>query len=370
MARAATMALLTALGIAAWAQHAYDINTPDGKMVGLILNESDAAKKQALLEQFVKTYPDSSNAAWAWIQLQQSYLESKEYDKAMEAGENALAKEPDNVEAAYNNLKAAEGKGDVDAVVKWSAATSQAARKVEQSALSGAEDKAMVDYAKQVDTYTEYSIYATSLKATQPAQIIALVSSLEARNPQSPYLSKAFGRYLNALQQSGQNDKAGTEAEQEVMRDPSNEDALAVAADYNMHHQDTQKTILYAAKLCEVMQTKPKPDEIDDASWQKKRQALLGLGYWMEGTAYNQQRQYAKSDQALRQALPEVKQNSQLLPLVLFQLGVADFELGKRPRNLALLRDALKFSRESAALKSPVQADAARNARAIAAALH
>ena len=54
--------------------------------------------------------------------------------------------------------------------------------------------KARSDYAKQVETYTEYSVYAASLKASDPAQIITLVESLEQRNPQSPYRSQAYGR--------------------------------------------------------------------------------------------------------------------------------------------------------------------------------
>lgn len=353
-------ALALAAGCAAWGQ-GFDPNTPDGAMVAQIQAASDPAQKQTLLEQFVEKFPTSKQAAWAWGQLQADYLQAQQYDKAIAAGEKSLAADPDATEIAYNNLKAAEGKNDPDAVMKWAAETSKIARK-ESAATT---DKARVDYAKQVDTYTEYSVYAMSLKTTEPAKIVELVESLQQRNPQSPYLSKAYGRYLNALRQSGQADKAGQMAEQELQRDSSNEDVLLFAADYNRQKKDPAKAITYSSKLIEVMTTKPKPDDVSDADWQKKKQTMLGVAYWMQGVSFNDNKQYTQADKSLRQALPLVKTDNQLLPIVLFQLGVADFEVGKTGKSRAMLQDALKYSQQSAAIKSPVQADAANNVKAI-----
>ncbi len=353
-------AVLAAAAVGAWGQ-AFDPNTPDGAMVAQIQSETDGAHKQALLEEFVQKFPASKEAGWAWGQLQGDYLQAQQYDKALAAGEKALASDPNATEVAYNNLKAAEGKNDPDAIAKWADETSKLARK------EGAEssDKARVDYAKQVDTYTEYAVYAASLKTTDPAKIVTLVSGLEQRDPQSPYLSKAYGRYLNALQQTGQGDKAAAEAEQDLQRDPTNEDVLLFAANYSREKKDQAKTLSYSQKLVEVMQTKAKPEGVSDADWQKKKDTLLGVAYWMEGVSYNGQQQYAQADKALRQALPLVKTDQQLLPIVLFQLGVADFEVGKTTKNRAMLQDALKFSQQSAAMKSPVQAEAANNVKTI-----
>ena len=116
--------------------------------------------------------------------------------------------------------------------------------------------KARIDYAKQMDTYSEYSIYATVLKTTDPAKIIALVEPLEQRNPKSESIEKSYGTYLNALRKTGQDDKAGAAAEKEADRDPNNEDVLLIAADYNMQRQNQDKALVYATKLSEVMQGK------------------------------------------------------------------------------------------------------------------
>jgi tetratricopeptide (TPR) repeat protein len=347
----------------------FDPSTPDGSMVGSIQKEADPHQKQALLEEFVQKFPNSRLAGWAWSQLQAAFLQAQQYDKAIEAGEKSLASDPDAIDVAYNNLKAAEAKNDPDGVMKWSAETSRAARKNIQDAKPGVADPAHLDYAKQVDTYTEYSIYATTLKTTDPGKIIALTESLEQRSPESAYLSKAYGRYLNALNQSGQGDKAGAAALREYQRNPSNEDALVVLADYSMRQKENDKTIIYSTKLAEVMQSKAKPDEISDVDWQKKKQTMLALAYWLEGIGYNAQNRFRDADKSLRNALPLVKNDDRLLPLVLFQLGVADFQIGKSAKSTAMMRDALKFSQQSAGLKSPVQMDAQNNVKAISRAL-
>lgn len=49
----------------------------------------------------------------------------------------------------------------------------------------------------------------------------------------------------------------------------------------------------------------------------------------------------------------------------LFQFGVADFELGKASKSRAMMQDALKFSQQAAALKSPIQEQAQNNVKAI-----
>lgn len=362
---AEALLLLVSVGAA----QTFDPGTPDGAMVSSIQKESDPAKKQAMLQDFVQKFPDSHLAGWAWAQLQAAFLQAQDYDKTIEAGEKSLAAAPDNVEVAYNNLKAAEAKNDPDGVMKWAAVTSQAARKEIAGAKPGAGDQARVDYAKQVDTYTEYSIYAAALKTGDPSKIVALTESLEKRNPDSPYLSKAYGLYLNALRSTKQNEKAGAAAIRKLQRDPANEDALFVAAEYSMEQKDTDKTLLYSTKLNQVMQSKAKPEELPDPDWQKKKQTLLALGFWMQGAAYNTQTHYGDADKALRQALPLAKNDNRLLPMVLFQLGVADFQLGKSSKNTAMIKDALNFSKQSAALSSPVQIEAQNNVKAITKAL-
>ena len=335
-----------------------------------IEHETDPAKKRALLEEFAANFSKQPISAWADTQLQALDLQAQQYDKVIASGHAALAVDPNNVEASYNNLKAAEGKGDIDGIAKWSGDTSKIARTIEQStnpADPGA--KGRIDYAKQVDTYSEYAVYAASLKTTDAKQIVTLVESLEQRNPQSPYLSQAYGRYLNALRESGQADKAGEAAERQLQRDPNSEDALLVAAGFNMQAKQDQKAADYASKLIQVMQSKPKPDGVSDADWDKRKATTLGLAYWIDGVSSSNLHQYAAADKALRQALPLVKDNPEVLGMCLFHLGLSDYQLAKSTRNRALLQQALKYSQQSAAIKSPLQMQAQNNVTAIKKAL-
>jgi tetratricopeptide (TPR) repeat protein len=343
-----------------------DTSSPEGKVLAQIEHESDVSRKQAMLEDFMKTYPSSSQAGWAYDQLQSIYLQAQQYDKVLELGDKALTSDPNNLQAAYNNLKAAEAKNDLDGIIKWSDATSKAAsHAIASPNTSDPNSQSAVDYAKQIKTYSEYSIYAETLKVTEPAKIVSLVESLQARSPDSPYLSKSYGRYLNALRQMGQNDKAATAAEAQIQRDPNNEEALLIAADYNMQHNERAKALSYSTKLTEVLKSKAKPEELSDADWQKKKDMMLGVGYWMQGVAYSEDKKFSDADKALREALPLVKDNSQLLAMALFHLGLSDYQIGKATKNKAMLQDGLKFSQQSAAIKSPVQAQAQNNVKAI-----
>ncbi len=66
----------------------------------------------------------------------------------------------------------------------------------------------------------------------------------------------------------------------------------------------------------------------------------------------------------LRLALPLVQDNKQLLRSVTFHLGVSDYELAKAG-NKALMRDALTYLQQSAALPGPLQAQAEEDVKTV-----
>src|SRR3954468_9329266 len=141
---------------------AINSESPDGKLIHQSLQENDPAKKLVILEQFMSQHANEKEAAeWVLAQLQPMYLTAGNFDKTIETGEKLLALDAADIDAAYANLKAAEGKQDAAGIIKWSAATSQIARKTAAAPQSAGEDaaewKQAVDYAKQVDTYTEYA---------------------------------------------------------------------------------------------------------------------------------------------------------------------------------------------------------------------
>lgn len=347
-------------------RHALTINaeTPEGQMLQQIGQQADQAKKLALMEQFAAQYPKHEAMAWVYSQMVPAYTKAGQYDKAMAAGAKLLALDPEDVETAHACLKAAEAKKDPDAVRTWAVKTSDIARKVAQSKKPEDEDeveewKRRVDFAKQVDTYTEYSLYAAALQTTDIGKKTELVETLEQRNPGSQYLPKIYGSYFVALRQAGEQDKAVAVAEKVLQKDQTNEDMLLAVADYYMRkNSDPEKVITNSAKLIEIMGSKPKPEGVSAEDWEKKKTTILGLAHWMTGVTYSTQNKFSDADKELREALPLIKGNNQLLAGAYFHLGLANFKMDK-------ILDAIKFNEACTKIKSPFQAQAARNLRAI-----
>jgi tetratricopeptide (TPR) repeat protein len=341
-------------------------STPEGELLQNIGQEPDESKKLALMQDFVAKYPKHEGAAWVYDQMQAVFVKQKDYDKALDAGEKALASDPEDLDAAYSNLKSAEGKDDAALVKVWSVRTSAIARKVGTAPESANdEDKQRVEFAKGVDTYTEYALYAAALKAKEPQNIVDLVDALEKLNTKSQYLPQLSGNYLNALAQAGQAPKACQAAERFAAKDSKDADALLFAADCSLRQNQIDKAISSSSKAIDTLNSKAKPEGLSDADWAAKKQAMVGRASWIAGVGYGIQQKFGPADKALRVGLPSVKGNDQLTATALFYLGLSNYQLGKTLTNKAQMRDGLRFFEQCAAIKSPMQDQAQKNVRAI-----
>ena len=141
-----------------------------------------------------------------------------------------------------------------------------------------------------------------------------------------------------------------------------------VLADGYHRNRETDKALRAATRLVEVLNTKAKPEGLDDADWKTKKDTMRGRGYWITGVLQGDRNQYAAADTALRAALPLIKDNAMRAP-ALFYLGLANYQLGKIVQNRAQMADGAKFSEECATLPGPYQALAQKNASSIRAEL-
>jgi len=370
------MRLMTALLVLAWMmlpagaqqqKFTIDATTPEGQALQAIGQESDGAKKLTLMEEFVSKYPKHEATGWVYGQMQPLYAKAGNNEKVIDTADKILALEPDNTSAAHEALKAAEAMKSPDLILAWAVKTSDVARKVAASPKPADEDKVddwkqAVDYAKQVDVYTQYALFKAATEATDPARRIALGEALMTRAPDSQYVPQLVGALFNAYQQAGQKEKAVALAEKVLEKDQSNEDMLLAVADYYMSKKDSAKVLLYAGKLVQVMSTKPKPAGASDADWEHKRKVTLGLGHWMAGMMLIGQNKAAAGDKELREALPFIHENPDLLAPALFQLGLVNFRLGDAGKgNTERILDAYRFFQQCAAMKSQFQGQAQKN---------
>jgi len=342
-----------------------EVNTasPEGQLLQQAGQETDGAKKLVLLEQFVTQYPKHEAVGWVYEQMLAGYVKAGDGANAMAIADRLAGIPPECVEVSQQSLKAAELTKDPDLILKWSAKTAELAQKVVASPKpQDADDvenwKARVDYARQVNTYTEYSLYATALRTPDPVKQIALLEALQQRNPKSEYFAKAVDTLFVAYQKSNQLDKAAAFAEKLVDSGQASEDMLLVLADDAVKKKDREKVHAYSAKLVEMMAAKPKPEGVADADWTRRKNTILGLAHYMSGKQYYEDKSFAEADKELQEALPLVEGNANIHTEVLYLLGYASYKLDK-------IQEAANYYRACAAVKSPYQTLATKNLTAI-----
>jgi hypothetical protein len=324
------------------------------------MQENDAAKKAALMEQFAGQFPKLEQTAWVLEQLQAYYVKAGQADQTISAGDRLLAIDADDPEAALQALKAAETKKDTALVEKFSDRTYANANKLAATPQPKEADrveswKQTVDYARQVATYADYALFRVALESRDPKLTIEVGEKLLQRSPGSEYAAKTRDPLFLAYRQSNANDKALALAEKALETEQTNEDMLLVVANnYLEQKKSSDKLHTYSARIVEVMNTKSKPEGASDADWTARKNLITGLAYYISGKQYFNDKKYAPSEQELRLALPLVETNASLKPETLFMLGLDDFNLEK-------IQDAANYFRACSALKSPYQAEATKN---------
>lgn len=363
------LAMPCVLPVAAQEKQNFTINpsTPEGQMLQNLGQETDDARKISIGEDFLSKYPKHEAAGWVAAQVESSLLAQKDYDKVLQVADMAYANAPD-MDAAYFALKAAVEKNDPELVKKWSARTSEAAHKAMAANKAPADDDAkhQLEYAKEVGEYADYALYVLALKA-QPKEQIDLVDALIKQDPNSQYLPEISSTYFAALSKTGEGAKACPAAER--MAVGKNAEAMLFAADCSWRANQAARVISYATKASEAVNSRAKREGVSDAEWNSQKATLAATAEFYTGVGYAMQMRYGPANKALKAALPAIKNNSQLYGIALFDLGLANYQLGKPLGDRAQMREGLKYFQESAGIANPMQDQAARNAKLVAAEL-
>lgn len=249
---------------------------------------------------------------------------------------------------AYKELKAAEEKKDIEGIKKWATETSKLSHATKKAAPdSDAEvQKSNLAFAEEVDTYADYALSAAALTTNDHKLVIELRDMLAQQAPDSKYLSGLNGKYLAALEATGQQSKAFPFAEKAIAKSPNDEALLMVLASTYFQRQSWANAATYGARLGQVSKTP----------------AVIGRGYWFAGCANAAQQKWGPADKALRAALPHIKGETALYSEALFQLGIADYQLAHITHDRVMLKDAVDFSEQASRLGGARAGQAANNA--------
>ena len=260
----------------------------------------------------------------------------------------------DDLDDAYQALKDAQTAKNADDVLKWAPEASKLAKAIKEA------DR--MEYAKQVDQYAEYSLYATLAASTDAAKQVALGDALLDLNSKSQYAGQMMSTYLAAADKLG-GDKGLNAGKKAVAAVPNNEDAL-----FFMMSKQPAQGAQFATRLVNAMRTKAKPEGVAEADWDRKKNLYLGRGYYVAGTGACAGGGWADCDRNLRAALPLIGKDPQLGGTVYFYLGLANYSMGKAGTVMidrTKVQEGQKFSEISAGMSGPKQADAQRNAAAM-----
>jgi hypothetical protein len=272
----------------------------------------------------------------------------------------------DDLETTLQNLKQAEAQKD-GAKLKQLAASIFT---MSHEALTAAEpasavDKDMWTYNKAQATdaqlYAEYALSALSYQGP-PEATVELLGMIEKENPKSKYLDASYDRYLYALSQTGATAQVVPIATKALANFPENPDLLLVVTNAALEHNQSANALTYAKRLVAAVSKRPKPENLNEADWQKKKNETLGRGYWVIGMVSSERNLFVDADKNLRAALPLIKGNDAEMGPALYALGVANYQLGRQTLNKAKVIEAAKFSEQSAAISSAVQQQAYHNA--------
>jgi len=271
-----------------------------------------------------------------------------------------------DLESSFQALKDAEAKGDAALVKKLAVETGALAKEAAAEAAPASADEKpawtdRVKYAQDVESYSEYALYAVAIKG--PASTtVDLISTLEELNPKSKYLDEGYGAYLGALKETGASAKIPAVVEKGLQNLPENEDLLLAAA-LNAQAKQPDKALAYANRLVAAASKHTKPEGVSAADWERKHTISLEYGHWIAGVIHGEKQQYLAADKDLRAALPLIKGNDAMMGPALFHLGVANYNLGKMTNSKAKVLEGAKFSEDCAKITGPYAEQAWHNAQ-------
>ncbi len=271
-----------------------------------------------------------------------------------------------NLDASYESLKEAVANKDAAQVKKLAAEVCALARETADAQppedMSKEDWEKHIAYAREVETYTDYALFATALQGPA-ATTVELIAALEAQSPKSKYLDRAYSTYMVALSQTGAKGRIPAIAEKAVANFPNNEDLLLYLADNAMERKQSDRALNYAQRLVNALSSRPKPEDMTASAWEKKRTAALGRGHWIAGIVHCEKSQFAAGDTELRAALPLIKGNDAMTGPALFNLGLANYQIGKMTMRKSQVLEGMRFSEQAAAISGPYAQQAWHNAQ-------
>lgn len=346
------------------------IGSPEDKLMLAVNGSDDPHAKIADLEKFVQAHPKSTYAPCAQELLTRNYVKLKEYDKAIAAGQKAIAANHLDVSFLQDLLQAyiSLGKASPDAfdVIAKAAQQIKTESRVftklnEAPAKVAAAKKAALQQANQDKAYMMYAFLNLFPRVTDPNQRIKILDQFCQAYPQlaKEHAGDLNFRYAVAYAQINQPEKADAYAEKAIAADPNDINALNMVAYHYAFRVPSKRATAatYAKKVLALIPAAKKPEGMSDDYFKTQQNTQEGmarvtLGY-LNLVRNARSHRVAGAVQEFSKAAPLLGSNPQLQGEAYYLLGYA-YETLYPARH----REAYAALQKSAKIQSSMQGKA------------
>ncbi len=338
------------------------VGSPEDKLMLAVNGASDPNAKVALLEEFAQEHSDSDYLPCAEQLLTKEYVTLKQYDKAISAGQKAVAAGYMDVPFLDNLLQAymeigQPGTAPFDIIAKAAPLIKAEANVVrstaENEAQFEAEKKSALQQAQNDTAYMVYSFFRFLHGVTDPNQKIKLLDQFAQAYPEpaKEQAGRLNYQYALAYTQANQPVKADEYSEKAIASDPNNIEALnLVSYDYALRRRTNQaKAEEYAKRVLTLVPKAEKPDGMSDEAFKAQQDTQEGMAHltigYLELEKTGASHRTAGAIKELRQAADLLKANPELQGEAYYFLGYA-YEAYYPPEHrqaMAALEQAVKI---------------------------
>jgi tetratricopeptide (TPR) repeat protein len=349
-----SVALIFAAATAATAQIGKFVGvpagTPEDAAVSAIYAATDPAQKIALLDKFAAEHPTGDMALLADQLYVSAYMDEKNYDKAFEYGDKALAIDPDNFATAVNLVRAAQEAGDADKMVRYGGVCGGILTRYKASpapaGISAADwdekKKETIAGVQQDINYVASVFYDAAYKTADPAAKAKQLEEFAADFSDSPDAINAEEGIVFAYQAAKDTPKMLSAAEKVLKDDPSNVTILVFLADYWSDKGDhLSEAEADANKAIAALPTQTKPEGMTDDQWQQQNSLQRGIALSALGEIDVLQGRNLPAIKTFEEASPLLKPNAFSYGRNLYRWGFTLAKMRRIPEARRILTQAV-----------------------------
>jgi tetratricopeptide (TPR) repeat protein len=328
--------------------------TPEDKDLSAIAAESDAQKRIAAYQEFLKKYADNKPAiAYAEWQLSQQYLAAGDTAQALEYGDKAVEAYPNNLDIILSQVGVAQAMKDnskvVDYAIQGAGVFHSIAKQPKPADVPDSEWATRISNeessAQNAYDVLETSAYNAMTSEQDPNKRMSEIEKFTPAFPKSKFDDQITQLALYSLRQLNQPQRVIAYGEKTLATNPDSIPTLLMMADaYAGDPKEATKAATYANKVITLVGPNPPSDD-------KTKRSYAGLAHTSLGRAELNQEKLVPAIADFKTAVVLLQDDPQDQQPALFYLGYAYAKQNHKA-------DAVASLQKAAAISGPYQGPA------------